>query len=102
GADNPRRMLSDGKLVRSSDLVTGKPIPAVKVSDPVRVSDIPPDALSQMKAAAQQFGPRANEPPRDKLPADAQRLRTWALWQVKHWAQNDNPFEPEELALLRA
>ena len=102
GADNPRRMLPDGKLVRSSDLVTGHPIPAVKVSNPLRVTDIPPDALSQMKAAAQQFGPRANEPPRDKLPADAQRMRTWALGQVKHWTQGDNPFESDELAGLRA
>ena len=55
-----------------------------------------------MKAAAQQFGPRANEPPRNKLPADAQRMRTWALGQVKHWSQGDNPFESEELAGLRA
>lgn len=102
GADNPRRMLSDGKLVRSSDLATGRPIPAVNVSNPLRVSDIPPDALSQMRAAAQAFGPRANEPPRDKLPADAQRMRTWALGQVKHWSQSDNPFESEELAGLRA
>src|SRR5262247_688470 len=32
GADNPWRMLPDGKLARSADLVKGTPIPAVKVS----------------------------------------------------------------------
>src|SRR5215475_7926265 len=42
GADNPRRILPDGKLRRSSDLMTGQPIPSVKVSNPLRLSDIPP------------------------------------------------------------
>lgn len=46
GADDPLRMLPDGKLRHSSELVTGKPIPAVKTSDPIRESDIPPDILS--------------------------------------------------------
>src|SRR5437660_9720969 len=38
GADNPVRMLPDGKLVHSADLATGRSIPAVKVSNPLRVS----------------------------------------------------------------
>src|SRR5947207_6821784 len=54
GADNPLRMLPDGKLVRSADLATGRTIPTVKVSNPLRVSDIPPGALSQMRAGAQE------------------------------------------------
>jgi pimeloyl-ACP methyl ester carboxylesterase len=102
GADNPRRMLPDGKLARSADLVKGNPIPAVKVSGPLRVSDIPPDALSQMKAGAQKLAQSPNEPPRDKLPPDAQRMRAWALAQVGHIAAAVNPFEHEELAGLRA
>jgi pimeloyl-ACP methyl ester carboxylesterase len=102
GADNPWRMLPDGKLTRSADLVKGEPIPAVKVSSPLRVSDIPPDALSQMKAAAQKLAQSANEPPRDKLPPEAQRMRAWALAQVGHIAAAVNPFEHEELAGLRA
>src|SRR5262247_2344492 len=102
GADNPWRMLPDGKLARSADLVKGTPIPAVKVSGPLRVSDIPPGALSQMKAGAQKLAQRPNEPPRDKLPPDAQRMRAWALAQVGHVAAAVNPFENEELAGLRA
>jgi pimeloyl-ACP methyl ester carboxylesterase len=102
GADNPWRMLPDGKLAPSSDLVKGNPIPAVKVSGPLRVSDIPPAALSQMKAGAQKLAQNPNEPPRDKLPPDAQRMRAWALAQVGHIAAAVNPFEHEELAGLRA
>lgn len=102
GADNPWRMMSDGKLVRSSDLAKGQPIPAVKTSGPLRVSDIPPDALSQMKAGAQALAKHPNEPPRDKLPADAQRMRAWTLAQLGHIAAGVNPFEHEELTALRA
>ncbi|HEU0176190.1 MAG TPA: alpha/beta hydrolase [Blastocatellia bacterium] len=102
GADNPWRMLPDGKLTRSADLATGRPIPAVKVSNPLRISDIPPEALSQMRAGAEQLARNPNEPPRDKLPPDAQRMRAWALAQIGHIAAAANPFEHEELAGLRA
>lgn len=102
GADNPWRMLPDGKLVRSSDLATGRLIPEVKTSGPLRVSDIPPGALAQMKAGLQQASAHANDPPRNKLSADAQRMRTWALGQLGHVAAAVNPVENEELAGLRA
>jgi len=102
GADNPWRMTADGKLVRSSDLAKGQPIPAVQTSNPLRVSDIPPEALRQMKAGAQSLAKHPNEPPRDKLPPDAQRMRAWTLGQLGHIAAGVNPFEHEELAALRA
>jgi pimeloyl-ACP methyl ester carboxylesterase len=102
GADNPLRISPDGKLGHSSDLVKGEPIPAVKVSGPLRLSDIPPGALSQMKAGAQKLAQSPNEAPRDKLPPDAQRMRAWALAQVGHIAAAVNQFENEELAGLRA
>jgi pimeloyl-ACP methyl ester carboxylesterase len=102
GIDNPWRMMPDGKLVRAADLATARPIPAVKISNPLRVSDIPVGALSQMKAGALESAKRANPPPRDKLPAEAQHMRTWALARVEHVAAAVNPFEAEELASLRA
>jgi pimeloyl-ACP methyl ester carboxylesterase len=101
GADDPWRMLPGGKLVRASALATGRPIPAVKVSNPLRVSDIPPEALAQMRAGLDEGARHANDPPRDKLPADAQRMRTWTLAQLGHVAAAVNPFENEELAALR-
>jgi len=102
GADNPWRLLPDGKQVRASELATGRPIPAVKISNPLRIADIPPGALSQMKAGAEKDVKRANEPPRDKLPTDAQHMRTWALARVEHVAAAVNQFGDEELAGLRA
>jgi pimeloyl-ACP methyl ester carboxylesterase len=102
GADDPLRMLGDGRVVHSSDLATGKAIPSVQTSSPLRESDIPPAALAQIMAGLPDASLHANDPPRDKLPIEAQRMRTWALGQVKHVAAAVNPFENEELAELRA
>lgn len=102
GANDPWRMLPDGRLVRSADLATGRPIPPVRTSDPLRISDIPQPALAQMRAGLTDASRRANDPPRDRLPLDAQRMRTWALGRVGHVAAAVNPFEHEELAALRA
>jgi pimeloyl-ACP methyl ester carboxylesterase len=102
GVDNPVRQLPNGKLVHNSDLVKGRPIPPVKSSNPLRISDIPRDAYAQMAEASVQMKEHANEPPRDKLPPDAQRMRAWAIAQVKHYGIADNPVEPEELAGLAA
>jgi pimeloyl-ACP methyl ester carboxylesterase len=102
GAENPWRMMPDGRLVRSSELAAGRPIPAVKTSGPLRVSEIPPAALQQMRAGLAAASLHANDAPRDKLPIDAQRMRTWALGQLGHVAAAVNPFEHDELAALRA
>src|SRR5215467_10823448 len=56
GADDPLRMMPDGKVVHSSDLPATQTIPPVKTSGPLRISDIPPDALRQIKASAEALG----------------------------------------------
>src|SRR5687768_12441233 len=68
GFDNRWRMVS-GKLVRAEELVTGKSIPDVRTSGPLTESDIPADAFKKMKGA--------NNPPWNKLPSGAQRMRSW-------------------------
>jgi pimeloyl-ACP methyl ester carboxylesterase len=102
GGTDPWRMTPDGTLLRSSQLVRGQPIPEVKTSGPLRVSDIPPQALAQMSAGLAEARASANAPPRDKLPLEAQRIRTWVLGTLGHVVAAVNPFEHEELAQLRA
>ena len=97
GRLNPLRYV-DGKLVSLPETAKGIPVPPVKTANPLRESDIPPAALAQMQAGARQLAANPNEPPRDKLPVEAQRMRAWALGQVKHIAAYVNPFEAEELA----
>ena len=92
----------NSELLRLAEKATGKPIPDMKTAQPLRESDIPAQARRQIEAAARQAVPTANTPPRDKLPADARRMRTWALAQVKHYAASVNPFEAEELAAMLA
>ena len=100
--DNPWRKTPEKGLVRSADLATGKAIPAVKTSDPLRESEIPSRFVAMIKDQVPHLSAHANDPPRDKLPADAQRMRTWSYAQVKMHISNDNPYEAEELGILRA
>jgi len=102
GADDPLRMMADGRLVHSSDLASNRAVPAVNTTTPLKESDIPPAALDQIKVGLAEASAHANDPPRDKLPVQARQMRTWALGQVKHVAAAQNPFENEELSALRA
>jgi pimeloyl-ACP methyl ester carboxylesterase len=94
--------IRDGKSVAIVETATGEPIPPVKTSEPLRDSEIPERFRTMIEAQIKQLAPHANDPPRDKLPADAQRMRTWSLSQVKHHITNDNPSNAEELAALLA
>ena len=102
GVDDPLRMMPDGRVVRSSSLATTRAVPGIRPAGPLRIADIPPQAMTQIRAGLTSARQRANEPPRDKLPADAQRMRAWALGSVGHVLAAVNPFEYEELAALRA
>jgi len=102
GESDPLRLTADGSAKRSSQLPARRPIPPITPSSPLRESDVPPVAITQMKAAAQRARPDPNPAEREKLPADAQRMRAWALGRWQHIAATFNPFELEELAALRA
>ena len=101
GEDDPERLMPDGSVGRASMLAKGAPIPPIKTSGPLRIADIPPDALAAMRRGIAATVPHANEPPRDQLPDDARKMRTWALAQIGHIAAGVNPVEVEEIALLR-
>ena len=93
----------DGKGVRLVDTAKGEPIAPVKTSGPLRESDFKPGGIKSLIEQAAREGPaHATKPPYDKLPTEAQRMRTWALGQFKTYAANDNPFAAEELAALLA
>lgn len=100
-SDDPARIGRDGKVVRSSALATGAPIPEVKTSGPLLESEIPPRIVELIASQLEKIVPHVNDPPRDKLGEDARRVRAWATAQIKHAASNDNPVEAEELGLLR-
>jgi len=94
GHESGVAVFRNGRMVRLLETATGRPLPAVKTSNPLRESDLTPALRGRIEAAARQMAPHANDPPRNKLPAEAQPMRAWPFSQVKHWATNDNPFEP--------
>lgn len=101
GEDDPERLMPDGSVGRASMLAKGAPIPPIKTSGPLRIVDIPADSLAAMRRGIAGTVPRANDPPRDLLPEDAKKMRTWAFGQIGHIAAGVNPVEVEEIALLR-
>ena len=101
GAEDPLRVI-DGKVTHASELAKGQPVPPVKTSDPLSESDIPPRIISLIQAGIHGMAGHFNDPPRDKLPLEARRMREWSLSQIKHAASNDNPFEAEELVAMLA
>jgi pimeloyl-ACP methyl ester carboxylesterase len=100
GRLDPWRYIN-GDFVQFNTTATGRPVPEVKRSNPLREADIPAGARAQMEASARNLVTRANES-REKLPDEAKRMRIWALGTVKHIAAYVNPFEAEELALMIA
>jgi pimeloyl-ACP methyl ester carboxylesterase len=101
GVDDPARMMADGRVVKSSSLATGRAVPAIKTSGPLRLQDIPPQAHAQISAGLADARQHANDPPRDKLPTESQRMRAWALGREGHVLAAVNPFDNDELAALR-
>ena len=101
GTDDPKRIMPDGSVGRASTLAKGVPIPPVKTSGPLRLSDLSPSLQERMLAGSANASLHANYPPRDKLPDEAKKMRTWAALQIGHIAAAVNPVEVEELALLR-
>jgi hypothetical protein len=74
----------------------------VKTSDPLRESDLPPRIISLIQSSIRGMAGHFNDPPRDKLPPEARRMREWSLSQIKHASSNDNPFEADELVAMLA
>ncbi len=101
GAEDPLRVI-DRKVTHASELAKGEPLPPVKTSDPLRESEIPPRIVSLIQASIRGMAGHFNDPPRDKLPPEARRMREWSLSQIKHAASNDNPFEADELVAMLA
>jgi pimeloyl-ACP methyl ester carboxylesterase len=99
--DDYVRLTRDGEVMAST-LATGRAIPAVKTTGPLRESDVPAGAIQQIRSMASGNASRANEPPRDKLPIEAQRMRAWATAQVKHSLATNNPFDGDEIVEILA
>ena len=100
GAEDPLRVI-DGKVTHASELAKGQTVPPVKTSDPLHESDIPPRIVGLIQSSIRGMGGHFNDPPRDKLPPEARRMREWSLSQIKHAASNDNPFSESQFRTLK-
>jgi pimeloyl-ACP methyl ester carboxylesterase len=85
-------------LYRGRDTSKGRPIPVVR--DKVGPEDqLSPETIAKIQESIKQLDIKPEiEPPFDKLPPAAQKLRLWALGLLPHFAATYNDFTGEELA----
>lgn len=83
-------------LAFSKNLVVPVPRSQIAASDALT-----PEAIKAIQDFVKQYdmGPKI-EPPFDKLPANAQRWRLWALAQPSHWAATQDDYFGEEAQQL--
>jgi pimeloyl-ACP methyl ester carboxylesterase len=58
--ESDMRVQRGGVVMRLVDTATGAAVPAVRTSDPLRASDIPPDVRGRLDAAARQMPAHAS------------------------------------------
>ena len=89
----------NGKLAHMREIARDVPIPGVqtmKTSPPKPASE---QEIKEAEALQKQFGPPKIYSPFDKLPADVQQLRLWALANHKMMAQSEG-YLAEELKAM--
>ncbi|HXG92063.1 MAG TPA: alpha/beta hydrolase [Blastocatellia bacterium] len=88
-------LMYQGKIVRVRDGAKGRKIPSpqtMKSSSPRPPTE---DDIKQQELNRRVFGPPKIEPPFDKLPAEIQRIRLWALSNPKLFAATDDYWAEE-------
>jgi pimeloyl-ACP methyl ester carboxylesterase len=91
----------NGRMMREWELATGKPVPAPRGSDPLRIEQLPASLRQQFETAAARNAGGPIGPPHNKLPPDLQRARVWAMAQPKWFASNNSPFTGDEILALK-
>jgi pimeloyl-ACP methyl ester carboxylesterase len=92
----------NGKVQRMRELSQGRVVPPVQTTISAADKVLSPEERQKTEEFLKQIGPPKIEPPFDRLPADIQRLRLWALAQPQHYAADNDPYWGEEFAEIYA
>lgn len=92
------QLFMNGKVQRMRELSQGRAIPPVQTAISDADKAISSEERKQIEGFLKQIGPLKIEPPFDRLPADIQAMRLWALAQPKHYAADNDPYWGEEFA----
>ena len=96
------QLFMNGKLVRVRTLSKDRQIPAPR-SHVSAADALNPEDREKINGMIKQFEIKPEiDAPYDKLPADAQKERLWALSQLNHFAATADDYLPEEAAKLYA
>jgi len=102
GAEDPLRVLPGGKVTHAPSSPKGSRRRRSRTKTRCVRATSRPRIVGLIQSGIRRMAGHFNDPPRDKLPPEARRLREWPLSQIKHVASDDNAFEAEELAAILA
>jgi pimeloyl-ACP methyl ester carboxylesterase len=89
-----------GTIVRVRESAKARPIPAARIESGVKLPTASSKEISEFAEMQRMMGKPTIEPPYDKLPADAQRVRLWAESDTTKGPAIQEDFWPEELQAM--
>jgi pimeloyl-ACP methyl ester carboxylesterase len=95
-------LMMNGKFQRMRELSQGRPIPPIRTSISAAEKELSEEEKREIDDFLKQMGPPKISAPYNRLPAEIQAARLWALSQPRHYAADNAPYLSEELAEIYA
>jgi pimeloyl-ACP methyl ester carboxylesterase len=95
-------LMMNGKFQRMRELSQGRPLPAIRTTISADEKELSEEEKREIDNFLKQMGPPKISAPYNRLPAEIQAARLWALSQPRHYAADDAPYLSEELAEIYA
>ena len=92
----------NGKVQRVRELTQGRVVPPIQTTISAADKVLSPEQRQKIEKFLKEIGPPKIEPPFDRLPANIQQLRLWALAQPQHYPADNDPYWGEEFAEIFA
>jgi pimeloyl-ACP methyl ester carboxylesterase len=92
----------NGKIQRMRELSQGRAIPPIQTAISASDRSLSIEERQQIEGFLKQQGPPKIEPPFNRLPAEIQKIRLWAIAQPQHYAADNDPYWGEEFAEIYA
>ena len=94
------KLMYQGRIVRVRDSAKPRPIPGARVGADTKLPTANAREISEFAAMQRSMGKPSIEPPYDRLPMDAQRVRLWAEADTIKRPGIQEDFWPEELQAM--
>lgn len=95
-------LMLNGKFQRMRELSKGRPLPPIRTTISAAEKDVSAEEKQQIEVFLKQTGAPKISAPYNRLPAEIQAMRLWALTQPRYYTAIDYPYLNEEFAEIYA